>query len=147
MKTTELQALLNPTVQQLKFEIWGIEYLPYGKHALLRIYIDSPNGITVDDCALVSEHVSALLDVEDAIKQHYTLEVSSPGIDRPLFTPDQYLRYIDQLVSITTRLAVGGRRKFKGILTAVDEVKVVLDVDKNLVEIQQDNISKSNVCA
>ena len=81
----KIEALLEPTIEALGFELWGLEYLSQGRHTLLRLYIDGENGVTVDNCAEVSRHVSGVLDVEDPITGEYTLEVSSPGVDRLLF--------------------------------------------------------------
>jgi ribosome maturation factor RimP len=81
----ELEHLLAPTINDMGYELWGCEYLPQGKHSLLRIYIDKTDGISIDDCQEVSHQISALLDVEDPIPGNYSLEVSSPGIPRPLF--------------------------------------------------------------
>jgi len=89
-KEQQIQALLEPTVEALGYELWGLEYLSQGRHSTLRLYIESEQGISIDDCAAVSEQVSSVLDVEDPITGEYTLEVSSPGMDRLLFKPDQY---------------------------------------------------------
>jgi len=84
-KEQQLSDMLETTVEALGFELWGVEYLSQGRHSVLRIYIESENGITVDDCAAVSEQVGSVLDVEDPVTGEYTLEVSSPGMDRLLF--------------------------------------------------------------
>ena len=131
MATREQQILelLEPTVEAMGFELWGLEYMSQGRHSLLRIYIDGENGITVDDCAAVSEQVSGVLDVEDPIHGEYTLEVSSPGMDRLLFKLEQYAGYIGEVVEIRLRSAYEGRRKFKGVLKGVEGEDVVVQVD------------------
>ncbi len=91
-KEQELETLLSPTVAAMGLRVWGVEYLGQGKHSVLRVYIDRDDGVTIDDCESVSKQVSELLDVEDALTASYTLEVSSPGMDRLLFKPEQYAR-------------------------------------------------------
>jgi ribosome maturation factor RimP len=97
-KEQQLEALLAPSVMALGLRIWGIEYLAQGKRSLLRIYIDGDNGVTIEDCERVSKQVSDLLDVEDVLASSYTLEVSSPGMDRVLFKLEQYAESIGETV-------------------------------------------------
>jgi ribosome maturation factor RimP len=125
----KLQALLEPTVEALGFELWGLEYLTQGRHSTLRLYIESDAGIRVEDCAQVSEQVGALLDVEEPISGEYSLEVSSPGVDRRLFKLEQYLGYVGEEIELKLRSPFEGRRKFKGILRGVEDGDVVLLVD------------------
>ncbi|MFZ5699322.1 MAG: ribosome maturation factor RimP [Pseudomonadota bacterium] len=125
----DLKTLLEPAVGVLGFELWGIEYLVRGRHRLLRIYIDGPEGVTVDDCAAVSHQVSGVLDVEDPIDGEYTLEVSSPGLDRVLFEPAQYARYVGGLLVLRLQAPVSGRRRFRGRLVSVNDDGVVLALD------------------
>jgi ribosome maturation factor RimP len=105
-----IQALIEPSVEALGFELWGLELIAQGRFSTLRIYIESAKGITVDDCAEVSHQVSGILDVEDPITNQYTLEVSSPGVDRPLFKQAHYEQYIGQLCECVCihRLMVAG---------------------------------------
>lgn len=121
--------VIEPAVSALGYELVGIEYLPQGRHSLLRIYIDHEDGITVDDCERVSRQVSAALDVEDPIHGQYTLEVSSPGLDRPLFTAEHFRRFAGNEVQLRLHTPVEGRRKFKGLLRGVRDEKVVLEID------------------
>jgi ribosome maturation factor RimP len=141
----KLNQLLEPAVEALGFELLGIEFLRAGKHSTLRLYIDSPNGITVDDCADVSHQVSAVLDVEDPINTEYNLEVSSPGMDRPLFKEQHYAAVQGETVSIRLRVPMGNRRNFKGEVLAVSEGKVTVKVDNESFELQIDNIDKGNL--
>ena len=92
---------------------------------MLRVYIDSENGVGVDDCAKVSRQVSGVLDVEDPISGEYTLEVSSPGMDRPLFKLSQYQDYIGHVVQLRLRMPFDGRRKFKGVLNGIEDEDIV----------------------
>src|SRR5690554_4251416 len=95
-----LQELVAPAVEALGFELWGLEYHSRNRQTLLRIFIDGPDGVTVDDCAAVSRQISAVMDVEDPIAGEYTLEVGSPGLDRPLYTLEQFQRYVGEPVKL-----------------------------------------------
>lgn len=128
-REARIEALLEPTVNALGFELWGLEYLSQGRHTLLRLYIDGESGVTVDDCAEVSRHVSSVLDVEDPITGEYTLEVSSPGIDRLLFRLDHYPAYVGEWIEVRLRSPFDGRRKFKGTLKGVEGDDVVVQVE------------------
>jgi ribosome maturation factor RimP len=141
----QLLDIIEPAVTALGYELVGVEYIAQGKHSVLRIYIDSEAGITVDDCAAVSHQVSAVLDVEDPISGVYTLEVSSPGLDRPLFTEAHYERYLGEQAEIRLRSPLDGRRKFKGRLLAVKDGQVEIEVDGESYTITLDNIEKANL--
>lgn len=141
----QLQAIIEPAVTALGYELVGIEHLSQGKHSVLRVYIDHENGISVDDCADVSHQVSAVLDVEDPITGLYTLEVSSPGLDRPLFSEAHYQRYVGSLAELRLRSPLDGRRKFKGRLQAVQDGQVVIEVDGVEYSVALDNIDKANL--
>lgn len=125
----DLKTLLEPAATALGFELWGVEYLVRGRHRLLRVYIDGPEGVTVDNCAAVSHQISGILDVEDPISGEYTLEVSSPGMDRVLFEPSQYVRYAGSLLLVRTNGAIAGRRRFRGRLASASESGFVLQLD------------------
>jgi ribosome maturation factor RimP len=112
------------------YALWGIELISPGRRPTVRIYIDADTGVSVDDCAQVSHHVSGVLDVEDPIKGEYTLEVSSPGVDRLLFEPEQYEPYVGEIVDVRLRLPVQGRRRFKGILTGTDGEVLLVSIDE-----------------
>lgn len=129
IKDAALQALIEPVVTSMGLELWGIDYLSQGKHTRLVIYIEHDNGVTVDDCADVSRQVSAVLDVEDPIHGEYRLEVSSPGMDRPLFTLDHFTRYRGHQVNIKLRTPFDGRRKFQGLLAGIEGDDVLLHLD------------------
>jgi len=125
-----LHKLFEPGVQALGFELVDVEYAADGGRNVLRVYIDRPDGITVDDCAKVSRQVSAVLDVEDPIPEGYTLEVSSPGLDRPLVKRADFERFAGQDVKVRMREAVSGRRNFKGMLVGVEGDAIVVNVDQ-----------------
>lgn len=128
----ELQELLTPVIEALGYELWGVELVARGRHSLLRIYIDAEDGITVDDCALVSQHASGALDVADPIPGAYTLEVSSPGWDRPLFAPSQYRSYVGERVKLRLLRTIQGQRNCTGILQAADDEKVEIRVSEEM---------------
>ena len=137
--------LLRPTVQTLGLELWGIEHLMRGRSSLLRIYIESDQGITIEDCERVSRQVSGILDVEDPLPGEYTLEVSSPGLDRPLFSFEQYQRFVGEVVNLRLRAPIDGRRKFKGVLEKAEADQITLTVDGALVNIAFAQIEKANI--
>ena len=139
----ELEQLLAPTVNDMGYELWGCEYLSQGKHSLLRIYIDKEEGIGIEDCQDVSHQVSALLDVEDPIPGNYSLEVSSPGIPRPLFKGWQYQRYIGQPVQVKTFKPVCKKRKLLGTIISVSDNSVLLNIDGEEHELLFSNIVKA----
>nr|MBO2510156.1 ribosome maturation factor RimP [Gammaproteobacteria bacterium] len=144
-KLEDLQGLLAPVVEALGYECWGIEFLSQGRHSLLRVYIDKPDGILVDDCEVVSRQISGVLDVEDPISSEYTLEVSSPGMDRPLFKLEQFARHAGEQVKIRLRIPFEGRRNFQGLLRGVEEQDVVVLVDDHEYLLPIDSIDKANI--
>lgn len=144
-KLEQLQALLAPMVVALGYECWGIEFISQGRHSVLRIYIDKEGGILVEDCEIVSRQVSSILDVEDPISSEYTLEVSSPGMDRPLFTLEQFASHVGQQVKIKLRTPFEGRRNFQGLLRGVEEQDVVVQVDEHEFLLPIDSIDKANI--
>jgi len=141
-----LQEIIEPVVTALGYEFVGLEYLAQGRHSLLRVYIDSEQGITVDDCGTVSHQLSAVLDVEDPIQWHYTLEVSSPGLDRPLFTKEHFERFSGNEVKLRLLAPDGeGRRKFRGLIKGVRENEIVVEVDGSEYTFPIENIEKANL--
>ena len=140
-----LTTMLEPAVNATGFELWGIEFVRAGKHSTLRIYIDSEKGIDVDDCAEVSHQVSGVLDVEDPISTEYVLEVSSPGVDRPLFTSKQFGDVIGETVEIKTTMPQQGRRNFKGVLQNAEAQQLEIVVDGETFLIALSNIAKARL--
>jgi ribosome maturation factor RimP len=122
-----LEGRIAPLVAGLGCELLGVETRSGGEHGLVRIYIDAPDGITVEDCERVSRQVSALLDVEEPMRGPYTLEVSSPGLDRPLFTPEHYRRFLGQRVKVSLVRLHEGRRHVTGLLAAADDAAVTVE--------------------
>ena len=140
-----LTELLDAPIVALGYELWGIEFIRAGKHSTLRVYIDHANGISVDDCAEASHQVSALLDVEDPITTEYYLEVSSPGMDRPLLKPEHFARYIGQVATVTLRMAVNNRRKYKGTIKQVEREMITLTIDGKDEILAFANIQQANL--
>lgn len=141
----QLRAMLTPVIEALGYECWGLEFLPQGRHSLLRVYIDRAEGILLEDCEAVSRQVSAVLDVEDPIPMKYTLEVSSPGMDRPLFTLAQFVTNAGQEVRVRLRSPFEGRRNFQGVLIGVEGQDVVVRVDDHEYLLPIEQIDKANV--
>jgi len=138
--------MLEPTVESLSFELLGVEFVRAGKHSTLRLFIDHADGINVDHCAEVSRQVSAILDVEDPISTEYNLEVSSPGLDRPLFKLSHFENVIGQDVTVKLNVPYEGRRNFKGPLVAVeDDGYVVVQVDAEQFALPIEMVAKANV--
>lgn len=150
-KANEIALLLTPTVHSLGLELLGVEYLPTPGGAMLRLYIDVPvdaandRMVGIEDCEAVSREVSAQMDVADPISSHYTLEVSSPGIERPLFTPAQFGRFIGQTAKVTLKLPQDGRRRLQGAIVRVDDNNIVFDVDGSAFAAAADNIEKARL--
>jgi ribosome maturation factor RimP len=145
-RKAEIEGLLGPTVQALGLELWGSELALSRAGGLLRLYIDhAERPITLDDCEQVSREVSALLDVHDPITGNYTLEVSSPGLDRPLYRADHYARFIGHDVRATTSLPIGGRRRFQGRIAAVEGDLVTLVLDTGSIALAVADIDKAKL--
>jgi ribosome maturation factor RimP len=141
----KIQALIAPVVGALGYELVGIEYQTVGRGGLLRVYIDSADGITLDDCSRVSHQLSGVLDVEDVIRGHYDLEISSPGLDRPLFTQEHFARFNGHPVKLKLAVPVQGRRKFHGVLRGVMDDKIQLEVDGEVLALPLSAIDKANL--
>jgi len=137
--------LIEPIVEGLGYECVGIDYNPHPKHGLLRIYIDSENGVLVDDCTKVSHQVSGVLDVEDPIQGNYQLEVSSPGADRPFFKISQFERYIDSTVLVNLFKSISGRRKITGRIVKVADEVITLEEGEQTYEVPFEAMSKARL--
>ena len=163
-KTQALQEMIAPAVAACDVDLWGIEFLPQGKRSMLRIYIDKPihtsapdssieqdeeqgRGIGVQDCVKVTQQVGAILDVHDPISGEYSLEVSSPGWDRPFFELAQMQAYVGQQVALRLISAVENRRKFQAKLISVDLENefIQVEVEQQVLEIDSHNIDKANL--
>lgn len=143
---SELWALFEPVVQGLGYELVEIEYQPNPKHGVLRLYIDREDGdIQLDDCSTVSNQISALLDVEDPLPGRFNLEISSPGMDRPLRKLSDFQRFIGETVKLKTSMALAGQRNFKGRLLAVENDELVLEYDNKQVRVPHAAVDKARL--
>lgn len=141
----KLQELVQGSVEDLGCELWGIECQRVSRYLTVCLFIDKEGGVTVEDCADVSRQVSAVLDVEDPIADKYNLEVSSPGLDRPLFTLNQFERYLGQEILLHLRIPVADRRKWQGQLAKIENDMITLIVDGKEQVLAFGNIQKANV--
>ncbi|MCG6900831.1 MAG: ribosome maturation factor RimP [Gammaproteobacteria bacterium] len=148
MKQDPLQIgkMLEPGIRSLGYELVGVEYQGGGRGGgLLRVYIDSEDGISADDCQKVSYQVSGVLDVEDPIPGHYTLEVSSPGLDRLLFRTKDFERFAGQLVKIRLAYPIEGQRRFKGRLLGMRGENVVIAEDDREISLPFDQVEQARL--
>lgn len=129
MRKQDLEKLLAPSLEVLGYQVWGVELNPALKGGLLRVYIEKDGGVSIDDCTIASRQISALLDVEDPIAGAYTLEVSSPGMNRPLYTKEQFLAFIGHRIKIKLRFMFERRKNFEGTLLAIEADEVILKTD------------------
>jgi ribosome maturation factor RimP len=156
-----LKELLEPVVMAMGYELVGMEYVGQGRRHLLRLYIDSPTGVTVDDCGRVSHQVSGILEVEDPIPGPYTLEISSPGLDRPLFEVQDFVRFIGHKIQVKLSPpaygspspkeeaqnagSIMGRRKVSGLLKGVQDMHIVVEEQGHELVLPLERIEKANL--
>lgn len=145
MTRADLRKLLEPGVSAMGFELVDVEMAGSHHSPTLRVYIDSPRGVNVDDCARVSRQLSALLDVEDPLPGQYTLEVSSPGLDRPLVKAEDFRRFVGETVKVKMQQPVLGRRNFSGRLVEVAADHVVVEVDKEIFSLAFDDMERARL--
>jgi Uncharacterized protein conserved in bacteria len=143
----KLTDMLRPAVAETGKELLGVEFVSAGNNSVLRLFIDHENGIDVDDCAEVSRQVGAILDVEDPISSEYNLEVSSPGVDKPLFELAHYQTVVGETINVKLSMPLNGRRKFKGNLVAIENDTLIVDVDGLDYELAINNVDKANLVA
>ncbi|HZF25956.1 MAG TPA: ribosome maturation factor RimP [Steroidobacteraceae bacterium] len=141
----ELIRLLQPTVEALGYELVEIECSHSGEGAMVRVYIDAPAGIGLEDCEHVSHAVSAALDAADPIPGRYRLEVSSPGLDRVLRTPEHFARFVASRIKVQLALPIEGRRRFTGVLLEAGAAGVTLQVDGSRVQLAYEQIQKARL--
>ena len=145
IKNQNLLDLFEPEITAMGFELLGIELIKNGHISVLRVYIDKFEGVNINDCVLVSQQLTGLMDVKDPIKGQYNLEVSSPGIDRPLFTNAQLKKHIGHIVMIKLREKHMGKRKVTGVLEAVDELEITIKCNENNEKIPSELIDKAKL--
>lgn len=144
-QSTHLTTLIQETVEGLGYELWGVTFHPQAKHQTLCVYIESSQGITLDDCSKVSHRLSERLDEVDPIQGAYLLEVSSPGLDRPLFTVEQFERYIGEQVRVEMRSPINGQRRFKGRLLRVAPEAISIEEKRQHIDLLVRDIAKANL--
>jgi ribosome maturation factor RimP len=140
-----LTTLLEPTVSGLGYELLGVERQSTAGGTLIRLYIDSDEGVVVDDCAIVSRQVGDVLEVEEAVSGAYTLEVSSPGLDRPLFTPAQYRVFVGSHVKVRLRTIVNGRRRLAGLLAAVTDEYLTISIGEDDIDVPYNVVERARL--
>jgi ribosome maturation factor RimP len=151
METEAIAARVAPALEELGLECLGVEWNAGHGGGLLRVYIDTlaqdgeGAGVSVDDCEAASREISALLDVDDPIAGRYVLEVSSPGIERPLFNAGQFARFVGEEAKVTLKLPRDGRRRLRGKIAAVDGTRIGMDVDGVRMDIGQDEIESAHL--
>ncbi len=141
----KLQMIVDNVVTSLGYELVGVEYLKHDGGGLLRVYIDSEQGIKLDDCQAVSHQISGVLDVEDPIAGNYNLEISSPGLDRPLFKASDYQRFAGSQVKIKLARAQEGRKNYKGVLQGIENDEVILGIEGQEIRLSLANIEQSRL--
>jgi ribosome maturation factor RimP len=142
-----LMEMVTPLCQARDLEVWGIDLLfaAGGRHKIVRVYLDSEHGVGIDECSEVSRHLSLALDVEDIIPGAFTLEVSSPGLERPFFSLEQLQAHVGQTVRIRLENPLEGRKNFKGRLLGVEPPVFTLTDDSNTFELNWDDVGKANL--
>lgn len=139
-------AELGPHLSESGYELVEVEFGQHGGRGVLRVYVDRrPGGVTIDDCVAVSQLLGPILDATDLVGGSYTLEVSSPGFERPVRKAEDFARFAGETIAVKTRMAVDGRRKFKGILKGIAEGDVAVECDGTVHVIALTNVQKANL--
>lgn len=142
---THLWELFEPVISGMGFELIEIEHFPNPKHGVLRLYIDKEDGVDIDDCSAVSKQISALIDVEDPVSGQFNLEISSPGLDRPLRRLKDFKRFAGSVVKLKTAMPLDGQRNFKGRLLEASEQTVVIETDDEEISLPMTAIDKARI--
>ena len=141
----QIEELLKEAVDRFGCAIWGVEFFSAGKRSKLRIYIDKPDGVSIDDCAVVSREISDVLDVEDMFGGGYTLEVSSPGLDRILFKAEQFEANVGAIVDVRLNFPFDGRKHFVGILANVEDAQALVRLDDTEYILPLENVQRARL--
>ena len=147
MNRTEqkVEALLRMTVEGMGCEIWGVEFLSQGRHSKLRLYIDKTDGVSIDDCEKVSRQVSDVLDVENMFTKGYTLEVSSPGMDRILFNAEQYESHVGETVDVRLNFPLEGKKRVVGLLAGIENAEAIVQADGEEYVLPLENVQRARI--
>jgi ribosome maturation factor RimP len=143
----KVEQLIELPVESLGYELVGVEYIKGGQDTVLRIYIDAEQGISIEDCERVSHQVSGILDVEEPITSAYSLEVSSPGFDRPLFKATDFERFAGSPAKVSLKIPVNGRRNFTGVLQGFDNENILIEVDGEEYELPFSRLARARLIA
>ncbi|MDC9724444.1 MAG: ribosome maturation factor RimP [Gammaproteobacteria bacterium] len=143
----QIEQLIELPIESLGYELVGVEYIKNGSNTVLRIYIDAEQGIGIEDCERVSHQVNGILEVEDPISSAYSLEISSPGFDRPLFKAKDFERFAGSEVKISMKLPIQGRRNFKGVLQGFDDGEILIVVDGEEYGLPLTKLAKARLVA
>ena len=141
----DLSDILRPVIERMGYIYWGLRFQQNGKHSVLQVYIDHADGITLDDCSQVSNQLSGVLDVEDVIRQSYTLEVSSPGIDRPLLANEHYELYVGTKIKVKSYIKLNNRKNFTGLLEAANDRFITVKTQTGSVDIPYQAIKQGHL--
>ena len=145
MIQNQIEEYIRPVLQDMGYELWGCQFIPRGRGSLLRIYIDKADGVGIEDCERVSLRIGAVLDVENFISGNYNLEISSPGLPKPLFYSEQYQNYVGQEVAVKLVKPHAGQKKFTGVIVAADDDNLVLQIAEEKLVIPFATIAKANL--
>ena len=141
---TQIYEMVKPIADELNYEIYHVEYVKENGEYYLRIYIEKEGGITLSDCEALSRRVSDLMDEKDPIPEAYFLEVSSPGLNRTLFTEDHYKRFVGREVMVKLAKAIDGKKSVKGILKEVNEENIIIEAETE-ISIPKEKIKSANI--
>ena len=141
----KLRQILGAVIESMGYELVGVEFHRHRSNALLRVYIDKQSGIDLDDCQRVSHQISGVLDVEDPIPFRYTLEVSSPGLDRPLFEAKHFTNFAGHRVQINLAMPLNGRKKYMGLLKGIKDGDVIVEVEGTELFVPLERIEKARL--
>ena len=142
MEAKEIETLLTPLIEQEGGEIVDLQWRREGHQWILRLFLDKPNGISLDDCAYFSDRIGAFLDEKNAIEQSYVLEISSPGLDRVVKKDADFVKFSGKAVKVRIKLAENGQRRFAGILKGLSDGKVAVQIDSAVKEFSRQNIDE-----
>ncbi len=140
-----IERLIEPSLEEMGIELVDIEYLSEQNRRILRVYADRPTGINLDDCAMVSREIGNLLDVKDLLPDRYVLEVSSPGLNRPLKREKDFLCAVGRKIKVKTVVPVKGRRNFSGVLQSFEGGVLKLELDDAVIPISREDVGKANL--
>ena len=141
----QIEECLKETVERFGCDIWGVEFFSAGKRSKLSVYIDKPDGVTIDDCEMVSREISDVLDVEDMFGGGYTLEVSSPGLDRILFKAEQFEANIGAMVDVRLNFPFEGRKRFVGLLADVEDAQALVRLEDAEYVLPLENVQRARL--